>query len=210
MLLSGHGIVFNGQLLDFLSKSWTLMIFVDPTSSAGCSRIPLLPTHWGDATTKGNRSTEGLCTERFIDWKLALDQTLGKKKQNKGLQPSSLLSRKYSKHLREAAHFLTQLCMARGCWLSTKRRTPEWGMVMAPAEALDCSQGVFQRLCRKRRWHNTWKSSLSLRADFQSGQYKNTSSVHGFNYSPEPNCFRKWEWSQKMRKLLMDALFTAP
>lgn len=87
VLLSGHGIVFSGQLLDFLSKSWTLMIFVDPTSSAGCSRIPLLPTHRGDATTKGNRSTEGLCTERFIDWKLALDQTLGKKKQNKGLQP---------------------------------------------------------------------------------------------------------------------------
>lgn len=150
------------------------------------------------------------CVQRhLLTGSLPLTRRWGKRNRIKDYSPSPLLSRKYSKHLREAAHFLPQLCMARSCWLSTKRRTPEWGMVMAPAEALGCSQGVFQRLCRKRRWRNTWKSSLSLRADFQSDQYKNTSSVHGFNYSPEPNCFRKWEWSQKMRKLLMDALFTA-
>lgn len=59
------------------------------------------------------------------------------------------------------------------------------------------STGFFNDCIGKETDTEICNGSFNLGPDLPSGQYKTTGSVYCFKYTLDPNCFRKWEDSQK-------------
>lgn len=53
--------------------------------------------------------------------------------------------------------------------------------------------GFFNDCTGKENYTRICNGSFDLGSDFQTRQYKNTSSVYSFSYTLDLDCFRKWE-----------------
>lgn len=114
--------------------------------------------------------------------------------------PSSASYRKCSRYVKKIAYFLPQVCST-FCWLTMKMKIWVWKKITASDEVLDYFYRVFQHDCiEKENYTEICNSSFNLGSDFQSGQYKNPSSVwywiklvfHCIIYTKLNQCFTKY------------------
>lgn len=146
VLPSDHGIAFNAQLLDFLSRSW--MILVDPFQLRDTSPSPTL----GGCHHQGKQKHRE-AVQREIYWLGTCSwPDLGKKRREKRivalLQFYPNTPSGWGRQLISFPWF---------AWLDIADWPPGWGMLMASAEMLDSFQVLFfQRLGRK-EGDSTWK-----------------------------------------------------